>query len=165
MTRYRTPARVLHWATAILVLTTIPAGLLMVRDGAPFGDALFLYHKNVGVVILALVVARLIWRWRHPAPPLHGPLAGIGKLTHWAMYAALIVMVISGYVRVTAGGFPLEIVDIPGLPRMAADPALAAIAKRIHWAAHYVIIALIALHIAAALRHALRRDGIMSRML
>ncbi|MCJ8138920.1 cytochrome b [Falsirhodobacter halotolerans] len=165
MTRYRAPARALHWITAVLVLATIAAGLLMVRDDAPFGDALFLFHKNVGVVILILVALRLAWRAISPPPPLTVPLAGVAKATHWALYATLIVLGVSGYVRVTAGGFPLEIVDLLGLPRMEGDPQVADTAKRVHWAAHYVIIGLTLLHMAAAARHGLRRDGVMGRML
>ncbi|MDH2325467.1 cytochrome b [Cereibacter sp. SYSU M97828] len=165
MQRYRRPARILHWITAAIVLAMIPAGLVMVQKDAPFGDALFIFHKNMGVVVLALVLARLAYRWRHPPPPLNIPLAGVAKATHWLLYAALLVMAVSGYVRVTTGGFPLEMLDAIGLPRPAKNEAVAEIAKRVHWAAHYAVIGLVALHVAAALRHALRRDGVFSRML
>ncbi|HBS99586.1 MAG TPA: cytochrome B, partial [Citreicella sp.] len=57
MMRYRLPARLLHWIMAVLVLAMIPAGLVMVQQGIarPLQDALFLFHKNTGVLLLGLV--------------------------------------------------------------------------------------------------------------
>lgn len=165
--------RLLHWLTALFVLTTIPAGLIMVQEGLPrsLGDALFLFHKNIGVVILLLVLARLVWRATHTVPPLPASVAHaqalVAHLVHGLLYLLLIGMAVSGYVRVAAGGFPLEALDALGLPRLAprSDP-LAERASDIHNLLRYPLIALIALHLAGALYHGLvRRDGVLSRML
>ncbi len=170
--RYSTPSRLFHWGMAILILATIPAGLLMVQSGIgrSLQNALFLYHKNVGVLLLLLVAARLIWRWRHPAPALPGALpdwqAKVARLTHGLLYALLFVVPVAGYVRVRAGGFPIESLDAMGLPKLVPkSDALATAAKSVHYYAGLAIIAVLALHIGAALYHRLaRRDGVFERM-
>jgi cytochrome b561 len=169
---YRPLARALHWMTALLVLTTIPAGIVMLQEGLdrPLQNLLFMFHKNIGVVILLLVLIRLAYRAANPPPPL--PISvpdwqrRIAGLTHVLLYAALIVMAVSGYVRVVAGGFPLEWWDALGVPRLAPrSDAVAGVAKTIHWAAHSAVIGLVVLHVGAALFHGIvKRDGVLARM-
>ncbi|WP_226626399.1 cytochrome b [Alloyangia pacifica] len=169
--RYSRSARLLHWLTVVLVLTTIPAGLVMVQDGLsrPLQDALFLYHKNIGPVILLLVLLRLVVRLVSPPPPLPASLptiqALIARAVHWMLYIVLVALVISGTVRVQAGGFPMEIWD-PVLSGMVGkDEALAKSASELHELLKSVLIALIALHAGAAALHGLvKRDGVFSRM-
>jgi cytochrome b561 len=169
---YRPFARALHWLTALLVLTTIPAGIVMLQEGLdrPLQNLLFMFHKNIGVVILLLVLIRLAYRAANPPPPLPRSVPDwqrrIAGLTHLLLYAALIVMAVSGYVRVVAGGFPLEWWDALGVPRLAPrSDDVAGVAKNIHWAAHYAVIALVVLHVGAALFHGIvKRDGVFARM-
>ncbi len=169
---YRSTARALHWITAMLVLLSIPAGWAMLHAGLsrPWQDAVFVFHKNVGVVILLLVVVRIVYRAANPPPPLPASVphwqAEIAHTTHVLMYALLIVMSVSGYVRVVAGGFPLEALDALGVPRLVSkDDGVAAIAKAVHASARVPLVALILLHIAAAAFHGIvKRDGVASRM-
>lgn len=169
---YGTTARILHWLVAVLILAMIPVGLVMVRDGLDraLGDALYLFHKNVGAALIALVALRLIWRLTHRPAPLPDSLPGWQRaaagLSHLALYALLIVMPLSGYVRVRAGGFPIESLDALGLPTLVprSEP-LADAASALHEAAAWALIALLALHVAAALHHAVvRRDGVWARI-
>ncbi|MBE3638578.1 cytochrome b [Mangrovicoccus algicola] len=163
--------RLLHWLSAVLVLATIPAGLVMVQEGLPrpLQDALFLFHKNVGPVILILVVARLTVRATCPVPPLPATLSRpqvlAAEAVHGLLYLCLVVMAVSGIVRVQAGGFPMELWDplIGGLvPR---DEALAAQAKAVHAWMRIPLIALILAHAGAAALHGLvLRDGVFRRI-
>ncbi|MCA0942540.1 cytochrome b/b6 domain-containing protein [Salipiger pacificus] len=169
--RYSRSARLLHWLTVVLVLTTIPAGLVMVQDGLsrPLQDTLFLYHKNIGPIILILVVLRLAVRLITPPPPLPesvpAPQARIARAVHWLLYALLVTLAISGTVRVQAGGFPMELWD-PLLGGMIGkDEALAKSASGVHDRAKTVLILLIAVHVGAAALHGLvKRDGVFRRM-
>lgn len=169
---YTTPARILHWGMAVLILATIPAGFVMVQQGIPRGlqDALFIYHKNVGVLLLGLVLVRLAWRRRHPPPPLPAHLqplqARMAQLTHGALYVLLLVLPVAGYVRVRAGGFPVEALDAMGLPALVPrSDALAEAAKALHFGAAIAIAVVLAMHIGAALLHAvILRDGVFQRM-
>ncbi len=169
---YRLPARVLHWLMALLVLGMIPVGFLMVQEGLsrPLQDTLFISHKNVGVVLLVLIVLRLLYRWRNPPPPEPAHLPAwqvkVAGATHGLLYALLVIMPLAGYVRVRAGGFPIEALDAMGIPSLVPrSDALAAVAKSVHFFGALTIVVLIALHIGAALQHAiLKRDGVFSRM-
>lgn len=169
---YRPIARALHWIVAVIVLAMIPAGMIMVQPGLdrPLQNLLFMFHKNMGVVVLVLMLVRLAYRAANTPLPLPASVPDwqrrVAGLTHVLLYAAVLVMAVSGYVRVVAGGFPLEWFDALGVPRVVPrSDALAATAKTIHWAAHYVVIAVVVLHVGAALNHAiLKRDGVFSRM-
>lgn len=169
---YRTPARILHWLTAILVLMLIPVGALMVQDGLPrpLQNTLFIMHKNVGTFVLILVAVRLLYRWRNPPQLAAVPLPRIQEiaahLTHLGLYAMLFIMPLAGYVRVRAGGFPIESLDALGIPALVPrSDALAEFAKMVHYYGSYAIAGLVAAHIGAALFHGLiRKDGIFTRM-
>jgi cytochrome b561 len=169
---YRPTARALHWITAVLVLCTFPAGVVMLQKGlnSQLRDALFIFHKNVGVVILLLVALRLIYRVASPPPPLPESVPAWQRsaafATHALMYLLLIVMAVSGYIRVKAGGFPLEGLDALGVPALVAkDEAIARTAQAVHGTVRFALFALILIHIAAAAWHGIvRRDGVFSRM-
>ena len=169
---YTTASRWLHWITALLVLATIPAGVVMVTEGIsrPLQNSLFIFHKNVGVIILLLVIARLAMRLVTSPGPLPDSVPPwqrrAAAVSHGALYLLLIVMAVSGYVRVVAGGFPLEMLDAIGAPRLAPrSDALAETAKGIHAATRLLLAAFIILHVSAAAFHGLvKRDGVFGRM-
>lgn len=169
---YTPVARGLHWLVAVALIATIPVGLLMVLPGwaRPTQDVMFVFHKNIGVVILILMLLRLFYRLLNPPPPLPASLSAAQRLaaaaTHWGLYLVVFVMAVSGYVRVKAGGFPLEGLDALGVPSLVPrDDGLAERAKAIHSTARYALLALIVVHVGAAAYHGLvRRDGVFSRM-
>lgn len=169
---YRAPARWLHWSMALLVLPMIAAGLLMVQDGIsrPLQNSLFLFHKNVGVLLIILIVIRLIYRWRNAPPPepehLPALQAWVASITHVLLYGLLLIVPLAGYIRVRAGGFPIETLDALGIPALVSrSDEIAAIAKAVHYYGGRAMVVLVAMHIGAALFHAvIKRDGIFSRM-
>ncbi|MBN2740947.1 MAG: cytochrome b [Rhodobacteraceae bacterium] len=169
---YRPTARVLHWLIAGLVLAIIPAGQIMTIKGLPreLQDGLFLLHKNGGVVIGLLMVLRLGYRLIHPPPPLPpsvAPLqAKIAGLTHILLYVLIFVMVASGYLRVMAGGYPIEGLDALGVPHLVSrHEGVEKAAQATHAITRIALVALIAAHIGAAVFHAFwLRDGVMARM-
>lgn len=169
---YRTPARAMHWIVAAAVLLMIPAGLVMTREGIsrPLQDALFLFHKNTGVLLFFLILARLAYRLMHPPPRLPASMPGWQRraagASHAALYALLIAMPVSGFVRVRAGGFPIELLDRLGAgPWLAKSEPLADFAKDFHALAAFTLIGVLFIHVGAALHHAMiRRDGVWQRM-
>jgi cytochrome b561 len=172
LTEYRRPARILHWGVALAVLLMIPAGLIMTTEGLPRSvqDTLFIFHKNLGVLLFPVIVVRLIYRAGHKPPPLPDSVPRwqqrIARLTHAALYVLLFLMPLSGYIRVRAGGFPIEMLDAVSLGAgIAKNEALADAAMRVHYIAAMTLITLVAIHTGAALYHALvLRDGVWSRM-
>lgn len=169
---YRRTARLLHWGMAILVLAMIPAGFVMVQPGLDraLQNTLFVFHKNTGVLLLVLVFLRALYRLRHPPAPLPEEVPGVQRmaagLSHLGLYALLILLPVAGYIRVKAGGFPIESLDALGVPSLVPrSDALAETAKTVHYFAGIAIVGLIAVHVAAAAYHGMiRRDGVFSRM-
>ena len=168
---YGNTSRLFHWGTVLLVLVMIPTGLVMTQEiPRPVQDALFIVHKGLGPFVLALVLARLAWRLAVPPEPLPAEIPAAQRwaaaAVHTGLYLLLIVMGVSGYVRVTAGGYPIESLRALGIPPLLGkDEALADTAKAIHAAAKSGLIALILLHVGAAAFHGLvRRDGVVGRM-
>lgn len=169
--RYSAVTRGLHWVVALMVLMTIPIGVIMLQEGLarPTQDLLFILHKNGGVLILLLVLLRIVWRLRTPTPvlPVTVPQwqARVAHGVQFALYGLLLVMAISGYVRVRAGGFPVEMLDALSLPPLVPrSEALAETAQRIHATARFPLAALILLHVGAGLKHLLARDGVFARI-
>lgn len=169
---YKAPARWFHWGVALLVLVMLPVGLLMVQEGLERSvqNGLFIFHKNVGVIVALLVVLRLVYRLLNPPPELPSTIPPwqrhASAWTHRILYGLILLVPVSGYVRVRAGGFPIEMLDSLGigtlLPR---SDALAETAKSIHYLGGLALMALIALHVGAALHHGLiKRDGVFQRM-
>jgi cytochrome b561 len=157
---------------ALLVLLMIPAGVVMVQPeiDRSLQNTLFVFHKNMGVLLALLVVIRLLYRWRNPPAALPGDMPGwqhrAAGVSHVSIYMLLFIVPVAGYVRVKAGGFPIETLDALGVPSLVPrSDALAEVAKTIHYLGGIALALLIAIHVAAAAHHGVvRRDGVFSRM-
>jgi len=170
---YSLTARRLHWLTVACLALQIPVGLFMVRYGAATEFAeptakLYDGHKLLGLAILVLAVVRLIYRLVQGAPPDEPTLEpwekAISHITHWALYALLIIVPIIGWRAVSHYG-PFEPFGIK-LPAIAAqDQARATQAFFFHMLAAYTLIVLAGMHVGAALFHyVIRKDGVLRRM-
>ena len=170
---YSTAARRLHWWTVAFLAVQIPVGLFMVRYGAATNFAeptgkLYDVHKLLGLTILLLAVVRLIYRLVHGAPADEPTLKPwekvVSHVTHWAIYALLIVVPLLGWLAVSHYG-PFEPFGIK-LPTLAAqNDARATQVFFLHMVAAYALIVLLAMHVGAALQHYLiRKDGVLRRM-
>lgn len=168
---YGTGARVFHWAIAVMVLVQIPIGIAMLSEPlSRFSDVLFVMHKGGGSVLLVLVLARIAWRLTHRPPPFPDfvPMRErpIAAATHVALYGLLLVMVVSGYVRTVGDGFPIELLDALGVPPLIPlMPGVAAVALVVHQFTVIALVALVAVHVSAVLRHQLiDGNSILARM-
>jgi cytochrome b561 len=166
--RYSWPAILLHWLQAVLVLWLLWLGWSMVE--LPKGaerSAAYALHKSLGLVVLALVLARLaVRRLRPPPAPLAvGIEAVLAQAAHLLLYVLLLSLPLAGYLASAFTPYAMRFFGIE-LPRLGApDELLNALFKGVHRGAGWAMAALVALHIAAAIRHALRRDGTLARML
>ena len=162
--------RVLHWLMAIMVLAMLFIGVSMVSTLEPRFLTLISIHKPLGIAILALAVLRLLVRSRLGAPPLPDNLPRVqvltAKLSHVLLYALLIVMPFVGWGMLSAGGYPVVLYGSLHLPEILPhDDHLHAILRTAHTVLAYMFFAIILLHVAAALFHALiRRDGVFRAM-
>lgn len=168
--RFSILQRALHWLMAIMVLAMLFIGIAMVSTLKPRFLTLIAIHKPLGIAILVLAMLRLGVRWRRGAPPLPSdlpPMQAIGaKLSHVVLYALLVAMPLVGWGMLSAGGYPIVLWGPLHLPQILPhDDHLHAILRTAHTALAFVFFAVILLHIAAALFHALiRQDGVFRAM-
>jgi len=164
-----------HWLTVVLVLGLWGLGFTMTEliDSRMLQFELYQWHKSFGITLFVITLARLAWRLAQPHPSLPPDLKpyerALARLTHWGLYALLLAMPVAGWVSTEAS--PL---DIPttyfGLFTMP-DPipvseALHETFKQIHEFLAFTLLALIALHVGAALKHHFMfKDDTLRRML
>jgi cytochrome b561 len=171
---YDPVAKAFHWLTAFLVLAMLAIGWAM-TDGT-LNRTLFTWHKSIGVTILVLTGLRLGWRLMNPPPPLPAHMPNwqckVAHATHWALYAFLIVMPLSGWMIVTAFGSNIVVyglLPLPDFPFLSGLPNKATMVERlgdVHAALAFVLAGLLALHIGAALKHHfIDRDGVLLRIM
>lgn len=172
---YAPTARAFHWWTVLLVAIMIPLGFYMVWRGevtkfdARTGQ-LYDLHKLLGFILLWLGIARLSFRFKHGAPPDEPGLAiwqkAAAHMTHWGIYALLIILPMLGWLGVSLYG-ARSIFGLFNLPMLAAiNQDASAQVFTLHKLAAIGLCALVAAHIGAALFHfVILKDGVLSRML
>lgn len=174
--RYGVSARLLHWLMALLLFVQIPVGVVMSYRGNVLNlwngvtDFLYSAHKSIGFVLLILLLLRALFRLTAGAPPPDSGLAPwqrrIAAINHAGLYALLLVVPMLGWLG--ASLFPaLEVFGVVSLPAISgADRAASDSVFTLHRLTAFLLVALIALHVAAALHHHfIRRDGVLRRML
>lgn len=181
--RYTTGAILLHWTIALLVVGQIAGGWAMTAlfaEGSRQQYFVFQLHKSVGITILILTVARVLWRAFNPPPAApasvtrwEGVLSGI---VHKAFYGLLLAVPLAGWLIVSASSlsvptqlFFLDALPWPHLPgfdgladtarRSVADGAAGA-----HALLAWTMGVLVALHVAGALKHHLADGHFIGRM-
>ncbi|SME97936.1 cytochrome b561 [Tistlia consotensis] len=173
-TRYGGTAQAFHWLIALLVLLQFPLAFWMDRLVEPFSKQQFVLvnlHKTLGVTILLLALLRLAWRRVSPPPPLPAQLPDwerqAARASHAALYLLLIVQPLVGLAQGFVSGFPTVLFLAVTLPSpLGPDRTLDALLGTAHFLIGWSFLALVALHVAAALRHhLLLRDEVLARML
>jgi cytochrome b561 len=170
--RYTTIAIVLHAVLAIGLLYQLGLGVWM--DSVPktppgLRAGWFNWHKSIGMVLGLLILVRALWRLTHasPALPSTTPRWQIhaARWNHATLYACMIAMPVSGFLGSSFTKYPIKFFDWP-LPRLwEASAELKTVFGNVHTVASYVFMAAVAVHILAAVWHAVRRDGVVLRML
>jgi cytochrome b561 len=165
--------RVLHWISAGLVLGMLGLGVYMVQvvDDTAVRFELTQTHKSVGITILALTIARLGLRIRTVAPapePAARALQLTAKAAHVALYVLLLAMPVTGWLMTTTTPLrvPTSVFGLFALPYpLTPDLPTYRLVHAFHVAAAVMLAGLVALHVAAALTHALLwRDRTLVRM-
>lgn len=179
--RYTTGAIVLHWTIAALVLLQIGLGWAMadlMAEGSRSQYVAFQLHKSFGIGVLVLTVARVMWRVFNPPPPAPASVARwervLADLVHKAFYVLLVAVPLAGWLVVTVSRIPIPtnlffLVPWPNLPGFAGmAPESRMIweggAAEVHAVLAWTMGALVALHVAGALKHHLADGRFIRRM-
>lgn len=165
----------LHWLIAALIVMLVALGLYMVRlPDVGFNTTkiiLVLLHKEIGMLVMALVAVRLAWRELNPLPRLAETLPEWQKVTavfvHLCFYALMILLPLTGWLMSSAAFIPVSFLNLFTLPHLVPhDEVLFKWLQQIHDGLGYAITVLIVLHAGAALRHHfLLRDDTLRKML
>jgi cytochrome b561 len=170
LTRYSRVAIALHWAIAVLIIANLTIGLL--HQSLLKGTITL--HKSIGMLVLALSILRLLWRLTHRSPPLPATVKrwekGLAHAADWLLYALMILIPLSGWVFTSASPkrHPLDFFGLFPLPMfpVAQDKTVSSIVAERHEQLAYLMVALLLLHIGAALKHRfVDRDRTLDRML
>lgn len=170
--RYGSVARAAHWLAALLILGGFSLALYMTDlPLSPQRLKLYSWHKWIGVTVLLLALLRLLWRGITHAPPLPGHMPAweqaAARLSHWTLYALMLATPVAGWLMSSAKGFQtvyFGVLPIPDL--LEKNPPLGKTLAEVHEILAWTLIALVAVHAAAALKHHFRdRDAVLAGML
>lgn len=171
--KYTRAAVALHWLVAIMILGMIALGLYLrffvPRDTPPRTWWTNL-HKSLGIIVACFIFARLAWRLRHRPPPLPRTVPQwqvIGaRWSHTLLYVCMVVQPVSGYVASNFSKWGIKFFNHWHLPPWGWEShTIYTILNDIHIVNGWLLLALIAIHVAAALMHAGMRDRVFERML
>ena len=164
------PSKLLHWLTAVLILIQIPLGFYAEElKLSPLKLDLFVWHKSIGMLVLLLAAARLLWRITGTIPitPDSGKVQRqLAQLAHALLYGLMIALPISGWITTSAANIPTKLFWMIELPAITGpDEALKSLAAEVHEICVTMLIIILVVHIGAALRHHfILRDSILKRM-
>lgn len=175
--RYDRVQVVLHWLIAVAIFFMIGLGLYMVglpkQSELPPGEEsvrafYFLLHKSMGLTLAMLIVLRLGWRLSHKAPPLPDSISKwqqrAAGAVHVALYGLMLAMPLSGYMQSMFSKYDTKLWGLT-LPRLAeADAGMRENFTAVHEVLAFVLIALLVVHVAAAVKHRLAGTNINQRM-
>jgi cytochrome b561 len=170
-TSYTRTAVFLHWLLVAALFGQIAFGWFLegVPRNTPARTIYVNLHKSTGLIIGLIIVLRVYWRLTHAAPPLPSWMPGwerrIAKGSHLLLYACMLLMPLSGYLASNFSKFGVNFLNKIKLPPWGIDDeSIYNVLNGTHVVTSFVFVTLIALHILAALRHLLLRDGIFTRM-
>ena len=168
--RYSRAAIALHWVLAIALAVQVALGWWMLdipKSPPGLRAGWFNLHKSIGITIALLVLVRLAWRAAHTPPQADlGPAwqRAAARWTHRLLYACMLAMPLTGFLGSSFTRYPIKFFGVT-LPTPHVDwPAAKQLMSDLHYGAACLFMALLAMHVGAALWHWLQRDGVTARM-
>lgn len=169
--RYTATAIGLHWLMAVLILGTFGVGFYMADlPLSPTKLQIYSWHKWAGVTAFLLVMLRIVWRATHRPPPLPVAMPRWQQLAahggHALLYLLMVAIPLTGWLMSSAKGFQtvyFGVLPIPDL--LIKDKELGDLLRDVHATLNFLMIAIVAGHVGAALKHHfIDRDDILTRM-
>jgi cytochrome b561 len=167
---YDTVTKILHWLVFVGVAAQYAVGEFMPHIGKKTQEVgLVAIHIGLGGFVLLLIVVAIAWRITHPVPQLPELPAWqrlVAAATHWGLYLLILVMAVLGWAAANFRGWQVEDFGI-ALPALAnKGDSWAHKAGDVHSFLVNVLLALVILHVAAALyHHFVVRDKVLKRIL
>ncbi len=172
--RYPGAMRLLHWLMALLILGMIGAGWYMAElpGSDPLRYKLVMLHKSLGITLLALFFIRLSVRLRSTIPPLPTGLPEreikLAHAAHGLLYLLMFLVPFSGYVMSSAGKYGVQWFGIALPDLFGKSKVLSKFAHEMHGILPYILLGIIALHVAGVIKHRVfdkPENDVLKRML
>lgn len=174
--KYSFLLRCIHWLTATLIIALLVLGFWMTsRSEANIWDeltnTLYSWHKLIGFLVLLITGLRILTKVFSKRPPYPSNVSflqiQVAKTVQSALYLLLVFIPLFGWAGVTA--FPALITvsgyQLPGIPGIPNDQALAKQLFEIHGYLIFVLIALTLTHITGGLIHLwVKKDEVFGRI-
>jgi cytochrome b561 len=171
-TRYTGVAIGLHWLMAVLIVAGFALGWTVAdMEFSPQKLRWMSWHKWLGITVLGLIALRLFWRLTHSAPLLPPTVPpwqrGAAHAVHVLLYGLMFAIPLSGWLYSSASGVPVVSLGVWPLPDLVGvDEDLADRLRSLHEWLNYTLLAAVAVHVGAALKHYfIERDDVLARML
>jgi len=158
---YNTVSKILHWLMAIMIISLLAVGIYM--HDLPKEDALrptlYMLHKAFGMTVLFLLFIRVLWRFTHKPPSLDrysGVVKKAATISHTLLYVLMFAVPVAGYLMSAFYGYAVNYFGLFKLPLLVGkDEALAEIAGEAHEILAFILIGVLVLHLAGAIKHRL----------
>ena len=169
---YTRTAKSLHWLMALMIFGLLGLGFYMSDlPLSPQKLKLYSWQKWAGVTVFLLTLVRLGWRATHQPPAMPWQMSRLQQAAahvgHIALYVLMIAIPLSGWLMSSAKGFQtvwFGVLPIPDL--LPKDKELGDQLLQLHQSLNLLLIALLIVHVAAALKHHLfDKDDVLVRML
>jgi cytochrome b561 len=169
--RYARSVRILHWLLAALLLLQLAFGWWVgeLPRNTPERGYFINLHKSIGIVTGLLILLRIYWRLASTTPTLSISMARwqqrLATASHQLMYLCMLVLPLSGYIASNFSRFGVKFFNAITLaPWGPNDKGIYTFFNQLHSLSGWLLLALVALHVLAAIGHGLRRDGIFFRI-
>lgn len=170
--RYRPTLQLLHWLIALTVIGLLIAGLVLHYDliPKPLHRPLAMLHMSFGLTILVLMLVRVQVRRRTGRPPLPSSISPFFRtaahVTQILFYVLLLAMPVFGILFVEAAGHPIPVFGLFTIPDfIGKNKEVQDIFAFLHFWGGITVVLLLLLHVCGAIRHEMRGETIIHRML
>lgn len=168
---YGVIAKGFHWLLFLMLTFMIAAGnfLASMPKGPEKLQAAGM-HKSFGLVVLALILLRLVWRLVNVTPKDPEGTPAVQNLMahamHWALYVLMFAQPLAGILMSQAAGYPVSFFGLFELPVLLdKDPSLAQFFRGAHGTVWILLVLAVIGHAGAALyHHFVMKDDVLKRM-
>lgn len=167
--RYSTGAVILHWLIAVLIISNMALAFYTGELPRPQRLPPTMIHAEIGMTVLFLSVARIVWRVTHTPPPFAPWLEPwerrVASSVHATFYVLMVAIPLMGWFMASARGRAVSMFGLFTVHPLPLPASAGSLFDNLHLVLAYLMIGLVTLHIAGALKHQfITRDGELRRM-
>lgn len=168
---YSSPIPALHWLTAVLLGGPYAAVWALGHASDAGANTLAMLHRSFGLSVFVVTVVRLGWRLASRIPPLPTGISPVqrrmARASVVALYGLMMLQPALGLIGTMLSGKRATVFGAVPVPMwLGTDGPLSERVFQAHGVVALTLLALVGLHVSAALyHHFVRRDAVLRGML